>query len=707
MKRTVLILGLSLITIHVFYGQIMDKSISTMTSAVQENRCQCGELLIEASQEGVFYSVFNTLDELTAGPFKGTGNNLLINTGPTLIPTEYHIVAETYEKSLKLNGTTNYIETREMIPYSAKFSIVANIKFSNSSGIIYAWTSDYSKNYGSFEVYQGKLRYATGDGNNLEYIDSPTSLTANTWIQVAASFNGSEMYLYVNGALVKALAVNCKPTPDRTTIGSGFVNGLLQNFYKGNIDDLSVWDINLTPAQIFNLQSTNPVGNEANLVAFYDFENLPDTILINHASETLYKGDLNHIGSNSYEIDNVTETKALNGTHLIETNSNNVITNEDFEYCPGEEVTVNISETNNNYGYFLFDKNQELAVEDTVSSYDNQINLITPVQISDQSYEVIMTQTNQSLNFDGTDDYIDITPMIPLTDSMTIMARIKTTGNGAIFNWGQDGVNKFATFEVYFGHLRLTTCTSSQTKVYIDGNISVNDDSWHNVAVTFGSKQASLYVDGILDITDNFVDLPVPVKSTIGGAYVNNLWASYYPGAIDDLSIWDRVLSINEINCYFSLNPWGNDEGLLAFYNFNSLPAELLLNSVEGNYHGTFVNIESISVNQPESITDSTLEQRVVTALGSNCETNDQDISQDELIQVYPIPTENYLKIKIDKSVKDADIIIVDSSGAVVNRFKYSDISDGNLDLSDLVSGIYFIKISTDELIQTQKLVKK
>ncbi len=99
------------------------------------------------------------------------------------------------------------------------------------------------------------------------------AVTAGVWQHVAATYDGSNIRLYVNGSLVKTVAesrtisINTVTSlaignPTTLSVGSG-------RAFNGMIDEVRIWNSVRTPTQITDNQNANLVGNEAGLAAYY------------------------------------------------------------------------------------------------------------------------------------------------------------------------------------------------------------------------------------------------------------------------------------------------------------------------------------------------------------------------------------------------------------------------------------------------------
>ena len=98
----------------------------------------------------------------------------------------------------------------------------------------------------------------------------------------------------------------------------------------------------------------------------------------------------------------------------------------------------------------------------------------------------------------------------------------------------------------------------------INGTINVNDGEWHNVIAitTNGGVDAYMYIDGVLDgsilgqagLADNDANLLIGENPEATGRQWN--------GMIDEVNIWSRALTVDEI-AYLQTNPVPEPSGLL------------------------------------------------------------------------------------------------------------------------------------------------
>ena len=168
-------------------------------------------------------------------------------------------------------------------------------------------------------------------------------------------------------------------------------------------------------------------------------------------------------------------------------------------------------------------------------------------------------QINGALQLDGVDDYVEITGYKGILGSnpRTSTAWIKTTDSGVIMNWGAIGPSvRWRTVVDSAGRLRQEVGGGA-----IVGSTVLTDGTWHHVAVASDGgniKNVVLYVDGKRDVPSSVGDRTIDTQSD-GDATIGVALDIYYAGLIDNVSLYDRVLSDAEIALLVDLDDyWEN-----------------------------------------------------------------------------------------------------------------------------------------------------
>lgn len=109
----------------------------------------------------------------------------------------------------------------------------------------------------------------------------------------------------------------------------------------------------------------------------------------------------------------------------------------------------------------------------------------------------------------------------------------------------------------------------------------------------------------------------------------------------------------------------------------------------------------------PFSSTDQT-EDFTVPLPGPNCNLGIDYFQNEEFIKAYPNPTDGKLTIAIRQFVGKADIQVTDVNGRIISEFKNLNFNgQAEIDLSSYQSGLYFVKITSETVKTTKKIILK
>ena len=165
-------------------------------------------------------------------------------------------------------------------------------------------------------------------------------------------------------------------------------------------------------------------------------------------------------------------------------------------------------------------------------------------------------RTGKALKLDGKGGFVQVTGYKGVTGTRprTVAAWIKTTGaRGEVISWGLDDFGKMFIFSFIRGGIGVTP---SGGYLYI--NARIHDNAWHHVAVVVQEAKlpnlhddVSLYKDGVLqDIHDiGLLDL-WPVDT---GSELDLRIGRRFKGLMDEVRVYDRALSKDEIKTLFTL----------------------------------------------------------------------------------------------------------------------------------------------------------
>jgi len=375
-----------------------------------------------------------------------------------------------------------------------------------------------------------------------------------------------------------------------------------------------------------------------------------------------------------------------------------------------------------------------------------------------------------ALNFDGINDYVKTSYQgISGNSPRTVKAWIRTT---AVSDPGlQKIITDWGTTSIDGGRFTLNMFENNALRIELQddglhGSIAINDGIWHHVAVTYDPDSVnkfSLYVDGVLDVSGN---IPVDVNTILStnfriGMRVDDV--RNFVGDIDEVSVWDRALSHEEIINYacISGDPTQIDN-LVAYYKFNEGEGDVLTDLVDGN-NGTMINMgesdwilaencithaitftileedgttpvedaaigcdgfvkytneygETIFNNFEPGVYDFIVSKSGYSPLIGEVEVVDEDVfvvaylllsSVEEVsnnkFHIYPNPNNGLFNLKSD--IIPAYVEIINATGELIHIQKINQ-HETEINLLDKTKGIYFLRYIYKDAVTTTKIIK-
>ncbi|AZQ62741.1 LamG domain-containing protein [Flammeovirga pectinis] len=459
-------------------------------------------------------------------------------------------------------------------------------------------------------------------GNNTT---GSTTINANQWIHVALVREGITTRIILNGTLEVENTNSGGYTGETINLflGAKSASGILSNFFTGKIDEFRVWDQVLTPAEITAAMNDQLVGDETNLLASYSMNELSGTTIPDN-SPNGYDVSLENMTNDDWVAGDWTTTALTYSTSsVVEAVENDgsiaetidvTLSNGDFLGTIGDDfiadnklivsnlptgltavgtkisnTSLQISFTGNAVAHEVSDNisNLTFTFQDAAFS-NNNAAAFTSYNISNLNINY-SDSPNNSLAFDGVNDYA-VSPNLTLGDDFSFEVWVKPTlvSSGNVYTVGQANsttenislkVNTDGTLSVFF------KVEDQSSDTYQLNSIStVQAGEWSHIAYTNeGGVDAKLYINGVLD-DSNPTSLPRIFTSitndlTIGKKLYDTEDTDHFPGEIDELRIWDKVLTQTEIVEKMNFEAIGNETDLNRYIDFNYLTGTFFASS--------------------------------------------------------------------------------------------------------------------------------
>ncbi len=166
----------------------------------------------------------------------------------------------------------------------------------------------------------------------------------------------------------------------------------------------------------------------------------------------------------------------------------------------------------------------------------------------------------KSISFDGVSNYVAIpdSPALKVTGSITLEAWVKTSNTNK-----QAVITKSGSYLLYIGtggDGRVYSYLYGTTSGWKNGLKNIADGNWHYIALTYdpsaGANNFKLFVDGVLDAQYTVTGNISPTTNRLGiGDRPDAGFRDFFNGVIDETHIYNRALSITEIQTDFQKDP--------------------------------------------------------------------------------------------------------------------------------------------------------
>ena len=429
--------------------------------------------------------------------------------------------------------------------------------------------------------------------------DASNLIQLNQWHHLAATYDGTDMKVYIDGILkgslhfASSIAVNNNPL----TIGSQ--EGYPDEFYSGKVDEIRIWNRALTQCEIANQMNCelNLAALPSGLAAYYQFNQgilNADNSAITQVTD--YSGNGNtaaltgFLGTGFYP--SWVAGKVTTGVTCGAVATINATASSTFANIPmGGTIALSASGgTSFSWvgpnGFTSTLQNPTLTGVGMAESGIYTATVTNNGCTGSASSTVTVSAYGTALDFNGNNNFISIphntafvtqknlsfeTWIYPTSSTPAVQNVVSKSSflvnDGFIFPRTDDGWQNFSFWLAIDGQWKAVTAAFP----------SLNQ--WHHVAATYDGFFMKIYLDGVLksslaisgNITSNTNDIFI-------GQQQDQI--EYFKGGLDELRIWSRTLTqceiqnnytceLNTIGTVTNPNPLAAQIGLLAYYQFN------------------------------------------------------------------------------------------------------------------------------------------
>jgi hypothetical protein len=494
--------------------------------------------------------------------------------------------------------------------------------------------------------------YIKKTNGSLYALQAENVLTTGTWMHVAGTYDGTTMKLYLNGNLLKSASPAGGLYPPS---GSFSFSATGSEAFNGKMDEVSVWNSARTITDIReDMYRTAPIAN-ANLKNYWQFNNGSGTTLSDMKGTAT--GTLQNTptwvastipfaaGAVNTQIVNANGTKTLTGTGLVMNFT--AKSGTDTIVASRIDTLANVSPTGvttafnsqywviNRFGTGTFTTNATFTVNEDITSgqaaHPSLIQLYKRSGNGDGTWSLVATAASAdavnntatfngitsfdgqymvcfssppntvgtTLNFDGTNDYVDCgnASSLNITGAITIEAWINADTWNAN-SWGGTIVGKDNTSSSGFdlrcgnnGMLSFVIGSAGGWHEVLSGAV-MSTGRWNYVAGVYDGASLSIYVNGVLAGQQSYSGA---ISVSALSLFIGNspgFPTRVFDGKIDEVRLFNVARTEAQIRSDMCNTLTGTETGLVNYWQFNN-GSGTTLTDVVASSNGTLTNMDA------------------------------------------------------------------------------------------------------------------
>ena len=253
--------------------------------------------------------------------------------------------------------------------------------------------------------------------------------------------------------------------------------------------------------------------------------------------------------------------------------------------------------------YWRADEGAGTVVSDQMSNNDGTYNGDWTITLNDLDacadlVPLFEIGAGNALDFDGFNDHVSIPadPSLEIEENITLEAWVQARSLGqweSFLNYVQDNGSNESGFDFAFvgGKLRFRLMTVNMGGNAWNGNpgADVPLNEWVHVAGTYDGTSMRMYLNGVLmeeQFQSGAIDWEFkPVELRIG-SYIDDNELYYWDGQVDEVRIWEKARTQDEIRESMCRRLSGDEEDLLAYYRMDERVGTTVFDLTGNGYNG-------------------------------------------------------------------------------------------------------------------------
>lgn len=187
---------------------------------------------------------------------------------------------------------------------------------------------------------------------------------------------------------------------------------------------------------------------------------------------------------------------------------------------------------------------------------------------------------DSAYSFDGIADYMDLgndaSVQFSGTPTMSVFGWVNLSGaatyigidkyNSQGSSPGGANIGYYLAFADTGGNTVVRAGFGNGVETKIDATTDISDGDWHHVGWTWDGSLVEIYVDGALDFSQSYTSGIIDNDQALSVAKRIDLPTNIYAGLMDDIRIYDNVLSESDISKLFNQSVTVDEPGTLFLF---------------------------------------------------------------------------------------------------------------------------------------------
>ncbi|MEQ9814528.1 MAG: LamG-like jellyroll fold domain-containing protein, partial [Azospirillaceae bacterium] len=498
--------------------------------------------------------------------------NVSVNTG-NRAPTAPAL------KAIRFDGVNDYITFADSGVLergnSGELTAQAWIKLDTVAGHVPIFdkpqSADSNASNWRFEVVDGLLRLWSSGGGSVDQTGGPT-LQAGTWYNIAISrSSGGSVTLYLDGVNVGG-ASNWNFGP--TNSGPFYIGrDGAGRYMDGEIAQVRIWQDRLSSNEIQNGMSRKAIDSISQLWAHFNLDGSGTTV-IDQGGGVAQNGTLKNGASRVDLVDVGIENDASYSGIVLGDEPDANIRSQSLSYSLASQPqhgTVTL--TGNKFVYDHAGDGQNDSFDVFISDGTAVTRQTIDITIVNNTAPVVAE--SNSLSFDGTDDFVTVSHDAALSfgsgNAFALDLWVKPddiAGNTVLLDKAGSLVSQSNyRLELDQGGVRIWSWDNAgAVSELLVANAGVVAGAWNHIAFGYdGSGTGHLYLNGVEIGSGSWTPQYASGDPLLLGKAVDG---RFFGGELGDLRVWNRQLSVNEIQNLMSQEARTDLSGLVLDLDF-------------------------------------------------------------------------------------------------------------------------------------------